>query len=85
MSRATVTASEEYDINSRAINVIDGSNRTDFDNCNCCYASNGTGKGWLRVDLRAIYPVAVIEIFGRTDSKCNLGNQRNLFKNQVGI
>lgn len=72
MSKATVVASEEYNINSQAINIIDGSNRTDLNDCDCCYASNGSGNGWLHVDLGAVYPVAVIEIFGRTDGKCNL-------------
>lgn len=68
MSSVTATSSSVHDTHGPE-KAIDGNERTDFDDCNCCFASNGHEAPWLHLDLNARYTVARIVIWGRTDSK----------------
>ena len=48
--------------------VIDGSNRTDADNCLCCTAIKR--PAWIAIDLLQPYPLTRIQVIGRTDKGC---------------
>lgn len=51
-----------------ASNAIDKNNSADPEQCNCC-ASTEDERPWLQINLRDIYLLGQIEIFGRNNSK----------------
>jgi hypothetical protein len=47
-------------------NALDGKPNYDIDHCQCCSVTN-TGDSWWQIDLRNMYSVDTLEIFGRGD------------------
>lgn len=48
--------------------AIDGKDRYDVNNCNCCSVTNGTVPSWWQIDLREKYLIDTIKIYGGGDT-----------------